>query len=101
MTEITETVTHLHTQPIPLSQSEHGPVPLHQKVASELRLAWGEDGSQGQEVVAIVTLPLQNFLAELVILLAGLVTVDVNQPPLAVSDEIMIFMENISQLAQD
>ena len=101
MTEITETVTHLHTQPIPLSQSEHGAVPLHQKVSSELRLAWGEDGSQGQEVVAIVALPLQNFLAELVILLAGLVTVDVNQPPLAVSDEIMIFMENIPQLAQD
>ena len=100
-TEITEKVTHLHTQPVPLGQSEHGAVPLHEEVASELRLAWGEDGGQGQEMVAVVALPLQHLLAQLVVLLAGLVAVDVNQSPLAVGDEVMIFMEDVPQLAQD
>ena len=49
----------------------------------------------------MITFPLQHLLAQFIILVAGLVAVDVDQSPLAVRDEIMIFMENITQLAQD
>ena len=74
---------------------------LHQEVTSELGLARGEDALEREEVVAVITFPLQHFLAQLVILVAGLVAVDVNQSPLAVRDEIMVLVQDIPQLPQD
>jgi len=52
-------------------------------------------------VIAVITFPLQHLLAQLVILVAGLVAVDVNQSPLAVRDEIMVLVQDIPQLPQD
>ena len=52
-------------------------------------------------MVAVITFPLQNLLAQFIILVAGLVAVDVNQSPLAVRDEIVILVENIAKLSQD
>ena len=49
----------------------------------------------------MITFPLQHLLAQLVILVAGLVAVDVNQSPLAVRDEIMVLVQDIPQLPQD
>ena len=49
----------------------------------------------------MITFPLQHFLAQLIILVAGLVAVDVNQSPLAVRDEIMVLVQDIPQLPQD
>ena len=49
----------------------------------------------------MITFPLQDLLAQFVVLVAGLVAVNVNQSPLAVRDEIMILVENIAQLSQD
>ena len=47
-------------------------------------------------MVAVVALSLQHRLAQLLVLVTRLVAVDVYQPPLAVSDEVMILMEDIS-----
>ena len=74
---------------------------LHQEVTSELGLPRGEDALEREEVVAVITFPLQHFLAQLVVLVAGLVAVNVNQSPLAVRDEIVVLVQDIPQLAQD
>ena len=52
-------------------------------------------------MVAVITFPLQNLLAQFIILVARLVAVDINQSPLAVCDEIVILVENIAKLSQD
>ena len=49
----------------------------------------------------MITFPLQDLLAQFIILVAGLVAVDVNQSPLAIRDEIVILVENIAKLSQD
>ena len=49
----------------------------------------------------MITFPLQNLLAQFIILVAGLVAVDVNQSPLAVRDEIMVLVQSVAQLPQD
>ena len=51
-------------------------------------------------MVAVITFPLKHFLAELLILKALGVAIDVNEPPLAVGDEVVILVEDVSQLPQ-
>ena len=51
-------------------------------------------------MVAVVTFPLQHLFAELLILEALGVAVDVNEPPLTVGDEVMILVEDVPQLPQ-
>ena len=51
-------------------------------------------------MVAVVTFPLEHLLAELLVLEALGVAVDVDEPPLAVGDEVMILMEDVPQLPQ-
>ena len=51
-------------------------------------------------MVAVVAFPLEHLLAELLILEALGVAVDVDEPPLAVGDEVMILMKDVSQLPQ-
>ena len=51
-------------------------------------------------MVAVVTFPLEHLLAELLILEALGVAVDVDEPPLAVGDEVMILVKDVPQLPQ-
>ena len=51
-------------------------------------------------MVAVVAFPLEHLLAELLILEALGVAVDVDEPPLAVGDEVMILVKDIPQLPQ-
>ena len=64
----------------------------------ELRFAWRENSLEREEVVTVVTLPLQHLLAQLLILEALGVAVDVDEPPLAVGDEVVVLVEDVSQL---
>ena len=51
-------------------------------------------------MVAVVTFPLEHLLAELLVLEALGVAVDVDEPPLAVGDEVMILVKDVPQLPQ-
>ena len=51
-------------------------------------------------MVAVVTFPLEHLLAKLLVLEALGMAVDVDEPPLAVGDEVMILVKDVPQLPQ-
>ena len=51
-------------------------------------------------MVAVVTFSLEHFLAEPLVLVTLTVTVDVDEPPLAVGDEVVVLVEDVPQLPQ-
>ena len=66
----------------------------------KLWFARRENCLQGEKMVTVVTLPLQHFFAEFVILQARNMTIHVNQSSLAVGDEVVVLMEDVAKLPQ-
>ena len=51
-------------------------------------------------MVAVVTFSLKHLLAQLLVLETLGVAINVNEPPLAVGDEVVVLVEDVPQLPQ-